>query len=132
MAITEEITTALDELRATFLDSSITVAETGDGGAWVRVEPVPTGDAFVQEQTWVAFQIPYTYPDADIYPHFVRPDLARNDGAHLGEGMQQPVGFWTHGAEMGTQLSRRTPEINGHTNTAAGKLLKVLRWLSAR
>lgn len=130
MATTDEIKVALDELRATFPDSSITIEESGDGGAWVCVDPVPTGNAFIQGASWIAFHIPYTYPDADIYPLFVRPDLARKDGgAHTG-AIQQPIGFWAGGARNGTQLSRRTPEVNGETNTAASKVMKVLRWLS--
>lgn len=132
MAITDDVMVALEELRASFPDSSVFFEETGDGGAWVRVEPVPTGQAFVQKETWIVFQIPYNYPESDVYPHFARPDLARADGQPLGEGLAQPVGCWTGGMTMATQLSRRTNVLDGTTNTAAGKLLKVLRWLAER
>ncbi|MFE4835215.1 hypothetical protein ACFRAU_11115 [Arthrobacter sp. NPDC056691] len=132
MAITEEVQVALEELRASFPDSSLTVEETGDGGAWVRVEPVPTGPAFPQRETWIAFHIPYNYPEADVYPHFIRPDLTRADGQPHGEGFQQPIGCWTGGTIMATQLSRRTNILDSATNTAAGKLLKVLKWLADR
>lgn len=132
MAITDDVLLALDELHASFPASTITFEETGDGGAWVRVESVPTGPSFSQNETWITFQIPFSYPEADVYPHFVRPDLARGDGQPLGEGFAQPVGCWTGGTLMGTQLSRRTNTLDGATNTAAGKLLKVLRWLAER
>jgi hypothetical protein len=132
MAITDEVQVALEELRTSFPDSSLIFEETGDGGAWVRVEPVPTGPAFPQGETWSAFQIPYSYPEADVYPHFVRPDLARIDGQPFGEGFQQSIGCWTGGTMMATQLSRRTNVLDSATNTAAGKLLKVLRWLADR
>ena len=96
------------------------------------VDPVPTGDAFIQDASWIAFHIPYSYPDADIYPLFVRPDLARKDGEAHTAAIQQPIGFWGNGARSGTQLSRRAPEVNGESNTAASKVLRVLRWLSER
>jgi hypothetical protein len=132
MAITDEVEVALEELRASFPDSSLVFEETGDGGAWVRLEPVPTGPAFPHGETWIAFQIPYSYPEADVYPHFVRADLTRADGMPLGEGFHQPIGCWTNGTMTATQLSRRTNVLDSATNTAAGKLLKVLRWLADR
>lgn len=132
MAITDDVLVALEELRASFPDSSLIFEETGDGGAWVRVDPVPTGPAFAQKETWIAFQIPFSYPEADVYPHFARPDLARVDGLPHGEGFAQPVGCWTGGTMMATQLSRRTNSLDSATNTAAGKLLKVLKWLAER
>ena len=132
MAITEEVQVALEELRASFPESSLALEETGDGGAWVRLEPVPTGPAFSQAETWIAFHIPYNYPEADVYPHFIRPDLVRADGQPPGVGFQPSIGCWTGGAMMATQLSRRTNTLDSATNTAVGKLLKVLKWLAER
>lgn len=132
MAITDEVKVALDELRATFPDSAITYAESGNGGAWCRVEPVLLGETFMQQDSWIIFEIPYSYPEADLYPFFVRPDLARKDGQPLGEGLAQPVGCWLAGQQQGTQVSRRTNTLDSATNSAAGKLLKVLKWLEER
>lgn len=132
MAITDEVKVALEELRATFPDSAVTYVESGNGGAWCRVEPVPLGDSFMQLDSWIIFEIPYSYPEADLYPFFVRPDLARKDGQILGEGLAQPVGCWLNGAQQGTQVSRRTNTLDSATNSAAGKLLKVLKWLGKR
>jgi hypothetical protein len=131
MAITSEIQTAIADLQHTFPDSAITVAETGDGGAWVRIEPVPIGSRFNQPTSWIVFQVPFTYPEADIYPLFVRADLTRADGQPLGEGYQPNVGCWTEGQQMAIQLSRRTNTFDALTSTAVGKVLKVLKWLDA-
>lgn len=131
MAITEEVQEAIAELRSTFPDSVIEIAESGDGGAWVRIEPVSIGSKFTQPSSWVVFLIPFSYPEADIYPLFVRPDLVRADGQNLGDGYQQPVGCWKEGQLMATQLSRRTKNLDAETSTAAGKVLKVLKWMGA-
>lgn len=132
MSITPEIQVALDELRATFPDSLVSFDESGDGGAWVRVETVELGSLYNYETSWAAFQLQYMYPECDVYPVFVRPDIARLDSQPLGEGFAQPVGFGLLGGEQGTQLSRRTPTLEPDTNSAAGKLLKVLQWVRTR
>jgi hypothetical protein len=132
VSITDEVRTSIAELQATFPVSAITVAETGDGGAWVCIDPVPTGRAFTQKTTWIAFHIPFTYPEADIYPMFVRDDLARSNRTELGEALSQPVVFWVDGARTGTQISRADRNLDPAASTAVGKVLKVLRWLAAR
>lgn len=132
MAITEEVKTAIAELQRTFPDSAVEVAESGEGGAWVRIDPVPLGPAFLQPTSWIVFYIAHTYPEADVYPLFVRLDLARRDGVQLGEGFQQSIGCWTDGALVATQISRRTNTFDAQTSTAAGKVLKVLSWLEKR
>lgn len=130
MALTDEVREGIDGLRASFPGAPITVAETGDGGAWVRVDDLPTGPGFLQPTSWFVFQIPYSYPEADVYPHFVRADLSRRDGGPLGVGLTQPVGCWLNGVLPGTQVSRRTNTLDASTNNAAGKLMKVQRWLA--
>jgi hypothetical protein len=130
VALTDEVREGIEGLRASFPDSPITIEETGDGGAWIRVEDLLTGPAFLQPTSWFAFQISYSYPEADIYPHFVRADLSRRDGQPLGVGLSQPVGCWLNGALTGTQVSRRTNVLDATTNDAAGKLMKVQRWLA--
>lgn len=132
MSITPEIQVALDELRASFPDSLVTIDESGDGGCWVRVDPVDLGAGYVGRNSWAMFQLLYPYPECDIYPTFVRPDLARVDGEPLGDGFAQPVGCGLNGTQQATQVSRRTNSLERDTNTAVGKLLKVLRWVSAR
>lgn len=134
MTINADVAHAVDELRATFPDATVTVDETGDGGVWVLVDPIPVGTAFAVQQSWVRFRIPFTYPEADIYPLFVRPDLRRNDGAELRpeNGFQQPIMCGPQGDIASTQLSRITRNVRSEWNSAAGKLLKVQQWLETQ
>ncbi|MFP3466926.1 hypothetical protein [Leifsonia sp. SIMBA_070] len=119
---------AIEELRQTFGDAVVTSEDDGTGGAWVTIDPVPLGPAYAQETSWIAFQITFPYPEADVYPLFVRPDLHRKDGGSHGEGFQAVT--WGPHNRPGTQLSRRSNRLNPAIDTAATKVLKVLKWLS--
>jgi len=126
--ITAAVSDAIDELRETFPDATVTVESDGDGGAWVLIDPVPLGPAYIQSTSWIAFQITFPYPEADVYPLFVRPDLDRKDGAGHGEGFGSVT--WGPHEQTGTQLSRRSNRLDPTVDTAATKVLKVLRWLA--
>jgi hypothetical protein len=128
MALTPAVADAIEELRATFPDATVTVKEDGEEGAYVVVDPLPTGNAFVQPTTWIGFHITFPYPEADVYPHFVSPELARVDGANHGEGFA--LTQWGPDAQPAWQLSRKSNRLNPAVDTAALKLLKVLAWLS--
>lgn len=128
MALTPDVDLAVDEIRATFEDATVTVEETGDGGAWIAVEPVPLGAQFSQESTDVHFQVTFQYPSADVYPHFVRADLSRVDGSPLGPAFQ-PVQWGPH-TLAGVQVSRATRQIDPTVDTAALKLLKVMEFIN--
>ena len=132
MAINEEIQAAIGEIRATFPDSSVTVMESGDGGTLITVDPVPTGPSFTPAATWLTFHIPYNYPDADIYPHYVTAQLARKDGQPLGEAIHAGQSCGPRGETPATMISRRTNTLERETNSAAGKALNILRWLEGR
>lgn len=134
MTVAPDVARAVDELRATFPDSSVIVEETGDGGVWVLLDPITVGTAFTHTHTWVRFRIPFTYPEADIYPFFVRADLRRADGAELrpDHGFQQPILCGPDGDIESTQLSRVTRNVRSEWNSAAGKLLKVQQWLETQ
>ena len=127
MAVTPEIQLALDELRATFVTSEIRIQETGDGGAWVEVNPVALGGPFEQQSTSFGFLLSFQYPAADVYPHFVRPDLSRRDGGPLGQAFQSVN--WGPEALAGIQVSRATRQVNPEVDTAALKLLKVIAFM---
>jgi hypothetical protein len=58
----------------------------------------------------------------------VRPDLSRIDGKALGEGL----GHAQFRGQAAVQISRRSNKLNPATDTAALKLLKVLKWLRSR
>lgn len=126
--MTEEVAAAVEEIRAAFAEAAVTVRGDGDGGALVVVDPVDPGPSFVQDVTWVGFHITFQYPNADVYPHFVREDLSRRDGQPLGEATS-PSSF---DGRPAVQLSRRSNRLNPAADTAALKLLKVLEWLRSR
>lgn len=126
--MTPEVTTAIEEVQRAFPDAAVMAAQDGSGGAHVTVEPLTLAGPWAQTETWVKFHVTFQYPSADVYPHFVRPDLSRADGGALGEGLQ-PSNF--HG-EPGIQISRRSNKLDPTIDTAALKLLKVLEWLRTR
>lgn len=126
--MTPEVAEAVDEIRSSFQESAVDVREDGEGGAVVFVEPVDPGPQYQQRSTWVGFRITFQYPYSDVYPHFVRGDLARVDGAPLGEG----TSVTSFEGRPSVQLSRRSNRLNPETDTAVIKLHKVLAWLRSR
>ena len=126
--MTEAVAAAVDEIRAAFPDAAVSVREDDDGGAYVTVDAVDPGSPYLQRETWVGFQITFPYPNADVYPHFVRPDLARVDGQPLGEA----TSLSSFDGRQAVQLSRRSNRLNPASDTAALKLVKVLEWLRSR
>lgn len=77
------------------------------------------------------FLLPFNLPGADIYPMFVRDDLARRDNAPLGEGLQRTTLSWPGQPVQRpvVQVSRRTRGGAFASQTAAQKVEKVLEWL---
>jgi hypothetical protein len=128
MALMAEVTQAIDEIRSAYPDVDVAVREDGQGGAFVVVDPVELGELYDQAETWIGFQITFQYPYSDVYPHFVRGDLARHDGATLGDGTSAAT--WE--GRPALQLSRRSNQLDPTTDTAVLKLLKVLDWLRGR
>jgi hypothetical protein len=125
--IQPQIEKAIAEIKASLPDCRLDAEADGSGGAYVLVHDVPLGPPYLQETIWVAFQITFQYPYADVYPHFTCADLARTDGRPLGEGL----GNANWRGQPATQLSRRSNKLNPAADTAALKLLKVLQWLRA-
>jgi len=126
--MTPSIAEAIEEIRATFAGATLSVRDDGEGGAYVRVDPVDPGAPYAQRETWIGFRITAQYPYADVYPLFVRPDLSRADGQPLGEGMAAN----NFDGQPSVQVSRRSNHLNPATDTAAIKVLKVLTWMAAR
>jgi hypothetical protein len=126
--MTPEVQQAVEEIRLGFPQAEVQVTEVADGGALVFVSPVDPGPQYQQRETWIGFQITFQYPYSDVYPHFVRGDLTRVDGAALGEG----TSAGTFGERPAIQLSRRSNRLNPATDTAVIKLQKVLTWLRSR
>ena len=119
---------AVEEIRCTFEGCGVEVEEDGSGGAFVVVTGIRLGCPYAQAEIWVGFQITFQYPYADVYPHFTNADLARLNGVGLGEGF----GSGSFRGQPAMQISRRSNRLNPQTDTAALKLLKVVRWMRSR
>jgi hypothetical protein len=126
--LTPEVQTAIEEIRTTFPESVTETTEDGNGGAYVVIRTLPLSTIYIQRETWMGFHIVHAYPYADVYPHFVRCDLARVDRKALGEGLS----LGTFQAAPAIQISRRSNRHNPATDTALLKVHKVLRWLNSR
>lgn len=128
MALKPAVVAAIEELRAEYGAEAVEVRDDGDGGAYVSIDGVALGEPYQQVDTWVGFRITFSYPFADVYPHYVRGDLSRSDGGPLGEGTA-PTTFEGRPA---IQLSRRSARRDPARETARLKLAKVLEWLRTR
>jgi hypothetical protein len=124
-----QITRAIAELCDAYTETSVTVREDGEGGAYVIVEEVDPGPVYRERVTWIGFHITFQYPYADTYPHYVRGDLSRVDGRGLGEAISQNQTFE---GRQAVQISRRSNHLNPQTDTGVLKLQKVLAWLASR
>ena len=124
-AIVPTVEQAIEEIRSTFERCGVEAAADGSGGAFVVVTGIPLGCPYVHAEVWIGFQITFQYPYADVYPHFTNPDLLRSDGQDLGGGF----GTASFRDQLAIQISRRSKRLNPQTETAALKLLKVIRWM---
>lgn len=117
---------AIEELKACFSLSELIVEPDGNGGARVLLEPVPLSPIYTAGDTWLGAHIPVQIPYADIYPLFVRGDLARKDGRPLGVGFGAGHAFMNRPA---VQVSRRSNGRDPTIETPAIKFLKVIEWI---
>ena len=118
-----EVASAVEELRVNFPDSPVTALDDGEGGAYVLIEDVPVPGGYTVDKTWIGFRVTYLYPNADVYPHFVRPDLTRLDGKQLALSPS------TFNGRPALQLSRRSNRWDPSHDTATLKLQKILAWM---
>lgn len=119
---------AIDEIRCTFEGCGVETDADGSGGAFVTVTGIRIGRPYAQEAVWIGFLITFQYPYADVYPHFTTAELTRLNGGGLGEGF----GLGSFRGRPAMQISRRSNRLNPQTDTAALKLLKVVRWMKTR
>ncbi len=124
--MTPDVEAAVDEIKQAFPNHQVDVAAEAQGGAYVIVHDVAIGERFAPATTWIGFLITFQYPDADVYPFFVRPDLQRADGSGFPSGLSGPT-VWN--AMSAIQVSRRSNRWTPGVDTAATKLAKVLSWL---
>lgn len=128
MALAPDGAAAIDEIRLAFPAATVEAKEDGKGGALVIVDPVPLGPPYVQAETWVGFQITHLYPQADIYPHHVRGDLARIDGKALGSATSESSFDGRPSVQLSRASKRRDPAIV----SALLKLERIIAWLLAK
>jgi len=124
--VNSQVSTAIEETRSNFPDAQVHVCPDGNGGAHMIVDSVELGPPYAQEATWIGFHVPHTYPYSDIYPHFVRHDLSRLDGATLGEGFASGQ---FHGRPA-VQISRKSKNSTVMTHCVT-KLISVMCWLKS-
>jgi hypothetical protein len=135
-----EVEKAIEQIRTAGLGTEVEVAPDADGGAYVRLQGVDIGDAFSPSVSWISFQIAWSCPDADCYPHFIDPAVTYvGSGAapnQHGEG-NLPTSM-TRGAmapwfeEPAIQVSRRSNRRNAETDTPQQKLLRIITFLKER
>jgi hypothetical protein len=128
MPLTEPVAAAVAEIERGMSEVAWEVREDGAGGAVLIGQGASLGGVWEQSDTWIGFRIPFNYPYADVYPHFVRGDLRRRDGGPLGDAMSAT----TFEGMPAIQLSRRSNHRVPGIETAVIKLLKVLSWLRER
>lgn len=124
-----EVAEAIEGVRTAYAGHDVEVVPEAQGGAYVAVGNLPLGDRYAPCQSWVGFLIPFQYPSADVYPHFIDGTVTPTDGAPLGDGFSGPTEWQGRRA---WQVSRRSNRWNPATDTAALKLAKVMEWLRSR
>jgi hypothetical protein len=133
-ALKAAVEAAIADLQAVYGEDHVLMVPDGQGGAWVEIDQMELGEAYVQATTFLVFLLPFNLPGADIYPMFVREDLTRRDGRQLGEGLQRTTLSWPGQPQQRpvVQISRRTRGGVFAAQTAAQKTEKVLEWLRSR
>jgi hypothetical protein len=131
---------AIADIRAGFPDHEVRVKPDSDGGAYVIIDSLEIGDSFTPHMSWLGFQITWTCPESDTYPHFI--DLGVR---YVGQGEtpnQYPEGnlptSMTRNATMpgfelaAIQVSRRSNHRNAATDSPFQKLLRIIEFLASR
>ena len=121
-----DVATGIEELKRQFANATLSVAEDGQGGANVVMEPIVIGDRYQPRETWFGFHIPAQYPYADIYPVFMGANVVRKDGV----GWNSPVtAGHTFQGRPALQVSRRNGAAQANMQKASAKILKILDFL---
>jgi hypothetical protein len=135
-----EVEKALEELATGLPGAKIESKEDPDGGAFVLLDGIDIGSSFEPASSWIAFHITFSYPDADVYPHFID-QLVK----YVGDGPtpnEHPDGNLPNSMTRGAtapgferpaiQVSRSSKRRNAETDSALQKLLRVIEFLRSR
>lgn len=131
---------AITDIERSLVGSRVRVHEDPDGGAFVIVDNVGIGPSFEPTTTWAGFHVTWSYPDADVYPHFIDAVVkyvgtGPAPNQHADGDLPTPM---SRGAVMpgfdlpAIQVSRRSNRRNVATDTALQKLLRVLAFVRSR
>jgi hypothetical protein len=122
---TPEVAEAIEQIRASYASNQVDARSDGEGGAFVLVHEVVIGERWKPSTTWIGFRITFQYPNADVYPHYIRDDLHRADGSDAPPFMARTT--WDGKSVL--QVSRKSNHLNPALDTAVLKLHKVIDWL---
>lgn len=126
--VTTAVQRAIEDIRVSFAGHDVEASADGGGGTYIVIADIELSGRFSQDTTWLGFQISYLYPASDVYPHYVRSDLALMDGSQLGPGYSSTI--WGNGGVPAIQVSRRSSRWNPNIDTAALKAAKVIAWIN--
>jgi hypothetical protein len=135
----EHVETSLNALREGMAGHVVRVQEDGSGGAYVIVDDIEIGDRYAPTRAWIGFHVTYA-EDADVYPHFIDPGVR-----YVGPGPapnEHPDGNLPTAMSRGQtmpgfnlaaiQVSRRSNQRNGDTDSPLMKLLRVIEFVRTR
>lgn len=125
-AVTSGVALAISEVRARFGEERVIAWPEASGGAWVVLESVEIGNFWTPTTTWLGFLISYLHPDADCYPHFIGPDVARVDGKPLIPPFNPGQIFC---GIQATMISRSSPRRRKTVETPADKADKLISFV---
>ena len=122
----ETVTIAVKQLQNFYGVENVEAITDGEDGAYVLVKNLPVGDIYNLPLIWCRFRITYMYPEAQVYPHYINPEIKRKDGLPLGGGISDPM-IWNNHSVI--QISRTSKNWNPALDTAQIKLEKIIQWL---
>jgi hypothetical protein len=125
---------AIEGLRKQFPEKTVSAWPTTDGAAFVVVEEVTLGPPYVQASTWIGFWLSTACPDDDVYPFYVRGDLARLDGTPLKAPLhinrtfpEVPSDVPVRSAVMVSRRQNNQASVLFESPTL--KLITVIKWI---
>ncbi len=129
----EAVEEALADIKAAY-GGSVRAVSDDQGGAWIEIPEVDLGATYRERTSFVICLLPFNLPNADVYPLFVRHDLARADGSGLCDGFAATSLNWPGQPNQRPviQVSRRTRRSDFTRQTALQKIDKVLDWIRTR
>lgn len=122
----QDVSQAIDELKRAYPDSTVTIVDDGQGGAYVIIETVDLGPRFNPQTSWMGGHIAALYPAADIYPVFIDACVTRADGKPFEAPVTPNATFQGRPA---LQVSRVNHQIHLAPQTAVMKFAKIRHFL---